>query len=66
MVGSNINNPNSDAMFNNAQRRYSAGPRLDRARDASLEHQRSHGVTQNTTRGDGGALKSEPDHQKSR
>ena len=36
MVGSKINNPKSDAMFNNAQRWYSAGPRLDRARDASL------------------------------
>ena len=28
----------------NAQRRYCAGPRLDCARDASLEHQQNHGA----------------------
>ena len=30
--------------WRNAQRRYCAGPRLDRARDASLEHQQNHGA----------------------
>ena len=28
----------------NAQRWYCAGPRLDRTRDASLEHEQNHGV----------------------
>jgi hypothetical protein len=40
------NNQNSNADWVNAQRRYCAGPRLDRTRDASLEHQRCHGAAQ--------------------
>ena len=28
----------------NTQRRYCAGPRLDRTRDASLEHEQNHGT----------------------
>jgi hypothetical protein len=30
----------------NAQQRYRAGPRLDRARDVSLEHKGGHDATQ--------------------
>jgi hypothetical protein len=33
--------------WKDAQRRYRAGPRLDRARDASLEHQQNHDATRN-------------------
>ena len=42
---SNYQNSNAN-VEKNAQRRYCAGPRLDRTRDASLDHQRCHDATQ--------------------
>ena len=49
MVARISNNQIRNASWINTQRRYCAGPRLDRTRDASLEHQQGHGAAQNTT-----------------
>ena len=38
------NNQFKDAKLINAQRRYCVGPRLDRTKDASLEHYQNHGA----------------------